>query len=212
MIYLMENTDSCTEDNLSALLPFLSEERRAKTLRYRFLSDRINCAAAFCLLRLGLYREYGITSVPEFILVKNEKPCLADRADIHFNLSHCKKAVACIISGSNTAIDINEIRPSHRSVAARVCSPGELSRIEKSSDPDREFMRLWTEKECVSKLDGRGLSADYRAILSEPEAGLIRHIERQEYIVSYICAEKGETVFIKNAAELFMLLCQALNG
>ena len=212
MIYLMENTDTCTERDLSALLPYLSEERRTKTFGYRFLSDRINCAAAFCLLRLGLYTEYGITEVPEFIFRKNEKPCLADRADIHFNLSHCKKAVACIISGNNTAIDINEIRPSHRSVAARVCSPRELSLIEKSSDPDREFMRLWTEKECVSKLDGRGLSADYRAILSEPEAGLIKHIEKPEYIVSFICVEEAETVFIRSESELIRLLRVELNS
>lgn len=42
-------------------------------------------------------RHHGITGNPVFEYVKHEKPVLRDYPDIHFNLSHCRRGIMCVI-------------------------------------------------------------------------------------------------------------------
>ena len=78
-------------------------------MSYRFLIDQVLCAKAYILLKNGLRETYGITENPAFEYVKHEKPVLRDYPDIHFNLSHCKHGVLCVIDDKPIGCDIEEI-------------------------------------------------------------------------------------------------------
>jgi len=173
---------------------FISLQRAEKLKGYSVLSDRVNGTVVYLLLRYGLEMEYGIKEKPVFEFGEREKPFLKDRSGIFFNLSHCRNAAACIISDNDTAIDIMEIRKVRESTIRRTCTEKEKISVLSSCEPEREFIRLWTRKECYSKLDGRGILLDFRNIdESIPEMRNIHTVDFGEYIVSY-CSEKTQEI------------------
>ena len=184
MLYLLENTDKLTEAFISSALPYLSLQRLKKLDNLRMSSDKINCAAVYLMLRAGLKKEYGIAGAPEFIYAEHGKPSLADHADIHFSLSHCRNSCACIISDSETAVDINDIRRVKLRTAKYFCSQEEYAIAGALEDPSDMLIKLWSRKECMSKLDGRGLGADLRTFTDDNTQN-VRTIGGSGYYCSY---------------------------
>ncbi len=206
MLYILEHTDQLNEDFLSRAMPLLTAQRTEQINRYRSFSDKINGSAAFLLLCTALREEFGILTPPCFRYRERGKPYLDDREDIFFNLSHCKNAAACIVSESNTAVDIMDIRNIKNNIVHRVCSDSELEKLNCSEHFDRDFIRLWTKKECYSKLDGRGLALDFRTLTDDlPEIKKVQQYETQNYIVSYCCTAPIN-IIIKQPNELFDIL------
>lgn len=182
---------------------FLSRQRTERLDAVRALSDKVNCCAAYLLLRYALYKEYGMTDAPVFGYKDREKPFLSESPEIHFNLSHCKNAAACIVSGSNTAVDIMEKRKLHSNVHKRVCSEQELHILEESSDPDLAFIQLWTRKECYSKLTGLGLAMDFRTITdSLPEMEHIHTVIRDDLVLTFFSEHTPENIIYTTGDEL----------
>ncbi|MBR5055074.1 MAG: hypothetical protein IKX07_05760 [Bacteroidales bacterium] len=95
MIYL---NDDIASFDVEAALPLLSEQRREQTLKFRYELGRKTCAAAYLLLCEGLQKEYGITERPLFEYGEHGKPFIVGHPDIHFNFSHCREAVLCVVS------------------------------------------------------------------------------------------------------------------
>ena len=60
---------------------------------------------------------------------------------------------------------------------------GEQALIRESDDPQRTFLRLWTQKEAVLKRLGTGIRDDMRDILSD-YAYTIEVRENERYILS----------------------------
>lgn len=185
MLYVIEN-EALDENFIENSKPYMSKERIRKLVQLKSMNDRLNCCAAFMLLRYALYNEYNEIEMPEFGYEKREKPYLANIKGLHFNFSHCKTAVACILSKENTAVDIMDIRSIKSSVVKRCCSDEEKQRIENSNKLDREFTRLWTRKECFVKYTGLGLLQDFSEITDNTK-GMenIYTIEKSLYIMSY---------------------------
>ena len=63
------------------------------------------------LLLRGLKLEYGIEELPEISFEKYGKPYFLNYPKIHFNISHCDKAVTCILSKRPVGIDVESIKP-----------------------------------------------------------------------------------------------------
>lgn len=187
MLYLAENTDLPGKDWLEQSLPYLSAQRCDKLRALGAPQDRLNCCAAFLLLRYALFQEYHITEAPEFILGEHEKPFLKEYPSIHFNLSHCRNALCCMVSDRNTAVDITDYRKIRlQAVARRVCSPQEQQALQSSHSAEQDFLCLWTRKECYSKLTGIGLSMDFREITDVlPAMQHIHTLRRPQNILSY---------------------------
>lgn len=85
------------------------------------------------------------------------KPFLKD-SDLFISLTHCDGLAACITEPVPCGIDAERFdRKVTDRIIKRVCSPEETALINSSSEPEKEFIRLWTLKEAYSKVDGRGI-------------------------------------------------------
>ena len=198
MIYIIENTDRLDGDFLERSKHLLSLQREEYISGYSLVSDRINSTAVYLLLRYGLEREYGITEKPVFEYRERGKPYLQGNEDIYFNFSHCKNAVVCIISAQKTAVDVMDIRKVNQGTIRRTCTEDEKNLLLSSTQPDRDFIRIWTRKECYSKFDGRGLLLDFSNINENiPEMKNIRTLDLEKCILSYYAEKPVEMIFVK---------------
>ena len=84
---------------------------------------------------------------------------------LHFNLSHCKQAIACVLSERPVGVDVESIGRYSESLARHVLSPEEFALVSSAPDPQIPFTRLWTQKEAVVKLTGRGIDDDLPNLL-----------------------------------------------
>lgn len=196
MIYIFENTKDLNENFVEQAFPLLSRERQQKISNYKILTDKIDGCIGFLLLRYALKNEYNITEIPEFTFGEYGKPFLKNHNNIHFNISHCKNAVVCAVSDRNIAVDIMDYRKIHNSVIKRVCSDNEKAMLNTIQNKDKNFIKLWTMKECYSKLVGKGLSMDFSKITADlPECKKFRYIETDSYILA--CSEISDNKIIK---------------
>lgn len=143
--------------DLDVALSELPEWRREYALKYRFEKDRRLSVAAFRLLKRLLEERFALEEVPRFSYGPRGKPYFAEYSEIHFNLSHTSKAVACIVAEHPVGIDIEEIAPVDWEVAKRVLSEQEIDEVRETDSPDAAFAQLWTMKEALIKLKGEGI-------------------------------------------------------
>ncbi|MEG0456338.1 MAG: 4'-phosphopantetheinyl transferase superfamily protein, partial [Bacteroides sp.] len=109
------------------------------------------------LLQKGLKQEYGIFELPLFEYNEFGKPSLTRYPAIHFNMSHCKRAVVCLLANHPVGVDVEEITPFDPDVARYVLNSKEYERMVSSDNPAEEFTILWTMKESLIKLTGVGI-------------------------------------------------------
>ncbi len=185
--YLFHNPESVTQEQFEKeMLPLLPQWRKEQALRYKFLMGRVQCAAAFVLLKNGLKNDFGIDEEIEFDYIANEKPVLRHYPDIHFNLSHCKKGILCVIDNTTeVGCDIEAVeRGISDSLLHYCCNAQEIASIEGSANSNAEFIRLWTIKEAVLKCSGKGITNNLRDLLT-PQ--LLSNLE----IETHPCLEEG---------------------
>ena len=111
------------------------------------------------LLLKGLRNEYGFSTLPEIGFSENGKPFFKDFPGIHFNISHCERAVVCAIFPFPVGIDVECINPFDEDLASFVSSAEEFGEVLQSPEPDVFFTVLWTKKESYCKLLGEGLAS-----------------------------------------------------
>lgn len=164
-LYIKENLDAITSEELEAAIASLPQWRREKTLRFKFEQGRKECAFAYLLLCRALREVYGIVEQPRFVWGEHGKPMLENHPGIHFNLSHCKRAIACVLSSRPVGVDVESIGRYNESLARHVLNDLELDTVLQAQDPQVAFARYWTQKEAVVKLTGRGIDDDLKNLL-----------------------------------------------
>lgn len=190
--YIFINQDLDKFD-LEAVLPTLDAYRQKEVLRYRSRQLQVQTAAAWHLLQTALEKTFGIAPMPRVACEEHGKPFFPDfptfptfptfpdfpdfptfpkgskipeRPTVHFNLSHCRDAVACAIHYAPVGIDIESVRrPLNMPLARYVLTDSELQQVTEAKDPPLEFIRYWTRKESIVKLTGKGVSDDIKTIL-----------------------------------------------
>lgn len=120
----------------------------------------------------------------------NGKPFFTDYPDLHFNISHSGKFVACVISDSDVGIDIEGGRDVDLRVAERFFTDEEYEWIEEC-DTDEEkrsrFFKIWTKKEACTKLTGVGLARGIREILFPVEGdNRLFEYEFEDYYIAVV--------------------------
>lgn len=164
MIYLFTEYDKITDELIPVLLDKLPEKRRHKAMRFRHTGGKLSCIIGYLLFLYGFRNYFKLDGTPEFSRETNGKPYLAAYPDIHFNISHCDGAAACILGDMPVGIDIQDKKELKMNHAMRVCSKEEIQKITDSSEPDLEFCRIWSVKESLSKLTGDGVFRDIRHV------------------------------------------------
>ena len=163
-----------SEEQLEEVFRSLPEWRRAEALRYKQRQGQVECALAYHLLSEMLGFQ------PEFVKGEKGKPFLNDnllrqgsgeQRSEFFNLSHCKRAVACVVSDEGeVGIDVECLGRYKVELAEYCMSDEELRRIAEAEDKDAEFTLLWTRKEALLKFTGEGITDDLKSCLSSPRA------------------------------------------
>lgn len=160
-----------------------SEQARATRLRNR--ADQAAYVAAHALLRHMLSKALGgDPRVWAFETGPFGKPALATvhlRPWLHFNISHARGLVACVIAGVAVGVDVEASDGNVPSAVAERFAPGERAMLAKAAGAEYRsiFFRLWTLKEAYLKATGEGLSgrldspafriASRKAVFERPE-------------------------------------------
>lgn len=194
---IIENLSVCGE-SLQQLIDTLPPWRREQAMNYKFEAGRRENALSYLLLCQMLKEHMGIDAMPAFIIGEHGKPsldlqsCGTDTPPLHFNISHCKKGIACVISDdSEVGIDIECTGRYSESLSQYCMSDEENSRITQAPDADRLFTELWTRKEALLKLTGEGITDDIKNVLSSSrmDGVTITSYHKKDYVFSL--AERG---------------------
>ena len=147
-LYLMNVSEAERIPAAYCLERFPRRYERAE--KYKNKADTLRSVAAGALVA-------GVLGVGEDEISHGEwgKPYLPG-GDRFFSLSHSGEYALLAVSYSDIGADIEKVTVYRDAVARRVFTPDEREWIRQ--DPDRRFFELWTAKESVIKLDGRGLS------------------------------------------------------
>jgi Phosphopantetheinyl transferase len=176
--------------DLEEALREISEQRREQALKFKFEQGRRTCVLAYQLLKQGLREEFGMTGNPLFEYGEHGKPSIVGHPEIHFSLSHCREAVACVVSHHAVGIDVEAIREYRESLARYTMNDAELHQILSAPEPARDFIRLWTMKEAQLKLIGTGISNDIKGVLTD-EGYDFTTVEKERYIYT-VCTENDK--------------------
>lgn len=167
MIYRVDTSiEQYDEHKIAECLSWFPQERVDNILKISHVQGRREKVAAYVLLVEMMREEGWLAQLPIFHYDENGKPRLANYPHLHFNISHCKKAVAVALHDAEVGIDVECRRAVSQALMERVCCPEELSLICSSSDTELEFIRLWTRKEALLKCMGQGIREDLRNVLS----------------------------------------------
>lgn len=164
-LFIKENLDAITAEELEEAIAALPDWRREKALRFKHEQGRKECAFSYHLLCQALKEVYGITQQPQFSIGEHGKPSLAFDSSPHFNLSHCKAAIACVVSDQEVGLDIECIGRYKEPLARHVLNDQEFAAVQQAPDPQLAFTRYWTQKEAIVKLTGRGIDDDLKNLL-----------------------------------------------
>lgn len=171
-ISLFDELDKVTDAELRHDLLMLPQWRRSQALAYRNLTDRIQSAKAFILLQQCLARRYELHDIPPFEYGPYGKPSLPN---VHFNMSHCRKGVICVVDDRPVGCDIEVIpRTVDTDLLAACFNDDEQHAIANAKSPTAKFAQLWTTKEAFLKLTGTGLVDDLPHVLGSPLATSVR--------------------------------------
>ena len=171
-LFIRDDLDRIASAEVEQMLTQLPSWRREKTLRFKHEQGRKECACAYLLLCQALRDVYGISEQPSFIIGEHGKPELSFdsqqltvNSQIFFNLSHCKNAIACVVADRPVGVDVESIGRYNESLARHVLNDQEFSLVQQASNPQLAFTRLWTQKEAIVKLTGRGIDDDLKNLL-----------------------------------------------
>ena len=153
-------------------LRLLTEKDWASFDRINDNSTRHSAMAARILLRLGLSRAVDRSIQPAEWQFKNGpdgKPALADALpNVRFSVSHAEQLAAVGISRHlGIGIDVESVDQNvSQNVMAGFSHSREMSALRDllPRQKVREFIRLWTFKEALSKISGAGMSLDFDTI------------------------------------------------
>ena len=173
----------CTDQEVQRMLPLVSEQRREQALRYKHTLGQFCCLKSWLMLKeLSVFSHQH----SEFRYNEHGKPYIPGGP--HFSTSHCKEGIAVAVNDKTIGVDIEAIRHADAELIARTMNEKEQRQIHS----DRDFTRLWTQKEAVVKAVGTGIESfeQLQNILSrsrDHETSRPRRIdtfEKEKYIYS----------------------------
>ena len=151
-VMVFDHMEECTEAEVQRMLPLVSAQRREQALQYKHLFGQFCCLKSWLMLMKELASE-GVSKVEDFKYNEHGKPYIENGP--YFSISHCKQGIAVALDNEPIGIDIETIRHADEDLIARTMNAAERLRIRGVGE--REFTRLWTQKEAIVKAQGVGI-------------------------------------------------------
>ncbi len=169
-VMIFDRMEECTETEVQRLLPQVSAQRREQALRFK------HTLGQFCCLKSWLMLNAMHIGEMEFLYNEHGKPYI--EGGPFFSISHCKEGIAVAIDDQPVGIDIEAIRNVDQDLVLRTMNEEEQRQIHSN----RDFTRLWTQKEAILKMEGTGITSfEQLQGLSIPDYR-IQTIEKEKYI------------------------------
>ena len=180
MLYrIFDDMTQCSEQEVARLLPLVSAQRREQALRYKHTFGQYCCLQSYKML-CELLAEWGrahhtplhstlytLHPTPTFLYNDYGAPYI--EGGPHFSISHCKRGIAVAVSENPIGIDIEVIRTFSPDLMRKTMNEDEQLRITSSAIPEVEFIRFWTQKEALLKLQGTGIISDLHHVLTHAQ-------------------------------------------
>lgn len=167
---LFDDMSRCTPEEVQRLLPLVPKAQQEEALRYKFTFGQYATLKSHLMLRELLAENGFIGYDAPLVFQTNEhgKPYLPDYPDVHFNISHCPKAIAVAVDSKPIGVDVERFVSFSDSLLHYCMNDREVREIQQAEFPDRIFARYWTMKEALFKQLGTGITHDLRDILDPP--------------------------------------------
>ena len=198
---LFDDMTQCTEAEVQRLLPLVSAQRREQALRFKHLFGRFTCLKSYEMLQQCVAEVCSNVSEGSdykqrlqqwnglFVYNEHGKPMLqnADTGEVipavDFSISHCKEGIAVAIAPHPIGVDIESFRQYSESLLRKTMNEQEILLIQQSADPSVEFIKLWTKKEALLKMQGTGLVDELPEVLCSQDPAC--------YIETKVNTDKG---------------------
>ena len=182
-LMIFDDMSQCTDSEVERLLPLVSAQRREVALRFKFTFGRFTCLKSYVMLQQLVQEVFAETDerwLPlqlrlkewngNFVYNEHEKPfmqnALGERIEgVDFSISHCKNAIAVVLSDRPVGIDVESFRHAEGALLRRTMNPEEQAEVLAAADPAEAFTRFWTKKEAVLKYFGTGLVDNLQEVL-----------------------------------------------
>ena len=171
---LIMDLEDYTDAEVARQMELLPAWRRDQAMRFRHQGGRRQCVMAYVALCQLLREQYGIEDMPDFDYNEHGKPLLRQHPQIHFSLSHCRRAVGCLVADAPCGLDLETVRPLRDSLVRYTMNEAEAEHILSAEEPDVAFLSLWTQKEAVLKLRGTGIRGSMKEVLAPQNLAGIR--------------------------------------
>ena len=173
MLYrIFDDMTHCSEKEVARLLPLVSAQRREQALRYKHTFGQYCCLQSYkmlCELLAEWSRVHQLPINQQPIFLYNDYGAPYIEGGPHFSISHCKRGIAVAVSENPIGIDIEAIRSFKPELMRKTMNEDEQLRITSSAIPEVEFIRFWTQKEALLKLQGTGIISDLHHVLTHAQ-------------------------------------------
>ena len=146
-----------TEETAAAVMAMMDETRRRRVADIAGEDDRKRTVAGELLARQMLAARLGCPE-KDVPLSWDElgKPSV-EREGVYVSVSHSGAWAVCVTADAPVGVDVEVVRSAQEKFMRRVCSQQEMACIRPGDDGDcRRFWEIWTAKEALFKLTGRG--------------------------------------------------------
>ena len=189
MLYrIFDDMTQCSEQEVARLLPLVSAQRREQALGYKHTFGQYCCLQSYkmlCELLAEWSRVHQLPINQQPIFLYNDYGAPYIEGGPHFSISHCKTGIAVAVSENSIGIDIEYIRSFKPELMRKTMNEDEQLRITSSAIPEVEFIRFWTQKEALLKLQGTGIISDLHHVLTHSQNVSWTEITHQS--PDYIC-------------------------
>lgn len=166
MIYVCMEQVEWTPKLFEEQIKRIPENRRQHILNQTRPANRYQSLLGWLLLVYAYEQEYG-TSLPQIQILAHGKPAFEKEEDGYFSISHSDGLICCALGTENLGVDVQKSRRVSTGLIARCCNDREIQMLQNVSgeqERDRLFALLWSRKEAMGKLNGRGISQDLRTL------------------------------------------------
>lgn len=176
----------------------LSEYRLRKLERAPSDEIRSRCIGTELLLNYAARAVLPDCTMPlDICCRKGGKPYLRS-GELFFSLSHSGKYALCAVSDSEIGADIQKPAKYNKALAERFFTVDEQAWLRCSARQDRDFTKLWSQKESFIKATGQGLAqplCSFSVLTGEGTGDWhFAHKELEEYHVAVCSKERTDAV------------------